>query len=276
MPIRQNEMTFAVSVALQAGRTMRSGHGTAAEIKEDGTPVTRIDEEINQAVAVAVAGRGEKMLGEEDAVHAAPTAGRVWVCDPIDGTWLFAAGIPGSVFSLALVEDGLATLGVIYDPWTDRLITANTGGGAHLNGRPITVNDAADLNGACLALPGSPSRQIRVGPLLAHAVDSGADVVTTGSAIGDALMVPLGFAAGAVYPYTSPWDMAAIAVITAEAGGRITNLRGKDQHYDADIAGAVVSNGLVHDQLLAAVRDFTSHSVTVTRPYAEQPGGDAR
>lgn len=251
-------MAFAVSVALQAGRTMRAGLGSPAELKDDGTPVTRIDRIINEDVLAAVAGRGEEMLGEEDTEYGVQTTfGRVWVCDPVDGTWLFTAGMPGSVFSLALVDDGMPTLGVVYDPWTDRLITANTGSGAHLNGRPITVNTAASIAGACLALPGSPARQLRIGSMLAGAIDeAGADVVTTGSAIGDAVMVPLGFAAGAVYPYTSPWDMAAVAVITTEAGGRITDLHGRDQHYDAPIRGAVLSNGRVHSELLDAVCPF--------------------
>ena len=190
-PADQNEMTFAVSVALHAGRTMRSGLGAAAVLKGDGTRVTHIDKAINEDVAAAVAARGDEMLGEEDAAHPARTSGRVWVCDPIDGTWLFSAGVPGSAFSLARVDDGRPTLGVIYDPWTDRLITASTGNGAHLNGRPIAVNDTTTLAGACLALPGSPAHQLHVGPMLASVVEAGADVVTSGSAISDAAMVQL-------------------------------------------------------------------------------------
>lgn len=237
-----SELNFGVSLALQAGRTMRAGLGSVALLKGDGTPVTRIDQAINDAVAE----RRELMLGEEDVTHSGPTSGRVWVCDPIDGTWLFAAGVPGAVFSLALVEDGRALLGVVYDPWTDRLIHASTGTGAFLNGRPIKVNGAAGISGSCLALPGGQVDQLSADRLFADAIDVGADVVTTGSAIADALMVPLGLAAGTVYPYTSPWDMAAIAAIVTEAGGRITDLHGRDQRYDTRVSGAVVSNGRVH------------------------------
>jgi myo-inositol-1(or 4)-monophosphatase len=266
VPVRKqlDDLTFAVAVALQAGRTMRAGLGSAAVLKGDGTPVTRIDRAINADVAAAVAERSERMLGEEDTTHPGQSAGKVWVCDPIDGTWLFAASMPGAVFSLALVEDGTSTLGVIYDPWTDRLITAVTGTGAFLNGRPISVNTTVTIAGACLSLPGGKVEQVHADQLFADAVAAGADVVTSGSAIADALMVPLGFAAGAVYPYTSPWDMAAIAVVVTEAGGRITDLHGRAQRYDTQISGAVVSNGLIHDELLSMV----------TRPKATE-GGDA-
>lgn len=253
-PADQNEMTFAISIALHAGRTMRSGLEAAA-LKDDGTSVTDIHKTINEDVAAAVAARGEQMLGEVGSNYV-PSSGRVWVCDPVDDTLLFAAGMPGCMFSLARVDDGKPTLGVIYDPWTDRLITASTGNGAHLNGRPITVNHTTNLAEACLALPGRPAHQLHVGPMLARVIEAGADMVTTGSAVSDAVMVALGLAAGAVYPCTSPWDMAAVAIVTTEAGGRITNLRGEDQHYDTAIYGAVLSNRRIHDELIDTVRGF--------------------
>lgn len=256
-------LQFAVLTALKAGRMMRSNLGAAATTKVDGTPVTPIDRDINSMVGSAVAARGELMLGEEDDRHGDPTPGQVWVCDPIDGTWLYAAGVPGSVFSLALVDNGNAVLGVVYDPWTDRLIHAVTGSGAFVNGRPTVVNTAGAIAGACLVLPGGAVRPFDARRLFAQAVDLNADVLTTGSAVHDAVMVPLGFAAGTVYPFTSPWDMAAVAVIVAEAGGRITDLRGAPQRYDSPIKGAVISNGLIHDHLLSLVATASGGAITV-------------
>ncbi len=77
---------------------MRRCLGATAEAKADGTLVTDADKQINALVSEAVAGRGDLMLGEEDDEYVAPTSGRVWVCDPVDGTWLFAAGVPGPAF----------------------------------------------------------------------------------------------------------------------------------------------------------------------------------
>ena len=47
-----------------------------------------------------------------------------WVCDPVDGTAMYARHIPVAVFSLALVIDGKPIVGVVYDPFTDSLYTA--------------------------------------------------------------------------------------------------------------------------------------------------------
>jgi fructose-1,6-bisphosphatase/inositol monophosphatase family enzyme len=63
--------------------------------------------------------------------------------------------------------------------------------------------------------------------------------------------------AGAVYPYTSPWDMAAVALLTTEAGGRCTALDGTAQRYDDHVRGAIVSNGAIHDDLVNLVGKWT-------------------
>jgi fructose-1,6-bisphosphatase/inositol monophosphatase family enzyme len=248
-----SDLQFAIHLARRAGEVMKSHLGAPAEMKADGTPVTRIDRQINAMVGDAVLARGDLVLGEEDAHHTGATAGRLWVCDPIDGTWLYAAGVPGSVFSLALVDDGVPVLGVVNDPWTGRLIHARAGQGAFVDGQRTTVNAAADVAGACLVLMGRRVPALDTVRLVAQALEADAAVVSSGSAVHDAVMVALGFAAGTVYPYSSPWDMAAAAVIVTEAGGRISDLDGAAQRYDGPINGAVISNGRVHDQLVRMV-----------------------
>jgi len=84
--------------------------------------------------------------GEEQSLHVENPEG-TWVCDPVDGTWPFAKGIPVSTFSLALVDTkGRSILGVVYDPYNDRLFEATLGDGAKLNGRPIHVSSKATLD----------------------------------------------------------------------------------------------------------------------------------
>lgn len=48
-------------------------------------------------------------------------------------------------------------------------------------------------------------------------------------------------------------DIAAIKVIVEEAGGRVTDLAGNNQRYDGRIKGAIISNGVIHAALVAAV-----------------------
>jgi fructose-1,6-bisphosphatase/inositol monophosphatase family enzyme len=254
------DLAFGRRLAARAGQMIRAGLGAQASTKGDGTPVTDVDKRVNAFVAEEVAERGDAMLGEEDAQHVEPVGGRVWVCDPVDGTWLLTAGVPLSVFSLALVEDGRPVVGIVHDPWTGRMIYAVDGGAARSvdlwgvgHGRPIRVNTTAHVPGACLVLPGGRVDAFDAGRLNHLAIGMGCDLITTGSAVHDASMVAVGFAAAAVYPYTSPWDMAAIAVITTAAGGRITDLYGQPQRYDREIRGAIISNTLVHAEMLELV-----------------------
>ncbi len=65
----------------------------------------------------------------------------VWVCDPVDGTAMYARHIPVAVFSLELVIDGVPNVGVVYDPFTDSLYSAIKGKGAYKNNEKISVNN---------------------------------------------------------------------------------------------------------------------------------------
>ena len=127
---------FAISIAKDAGEIMLeyfySGN-FEIEYKEDKTPVTIADKKINQLVIDAVAETYPKyaVQGEEGVVI--KDSNYVWVCDPIDGTVPFSKQIPIAAFSLALVYDGKPIIGVVYDPFGERLISAVQGNGAMLN-----------------------------------------------------------------------------------------------------------------------------------------------
>lgn len=64
-----------------------------------------------------------------------------WVIDPIDGTNNFAHGVLLFVVSIAVMYEGEAVVGVIFDPATDSMYTAVKGGDAQLNGRKMSVSD---------------------------------------------------------------------------------------------------------------------------------------
>jgi histidinol-phosphatase len=265
----KEDVAFASQTALLAGEMMRfySQGPLAVETKPDGTPVTRADKAVNRLSQERVQHYrpNDYFLGEESHLSAMEQedirrGDRVWVCDPIDGTWLYAKRVPVSVYSLALSEDRRPVVGVVCDPWTRRLFTATVGSDAIQGSKQLRVNASDSLEGACLTLPGSPVRKAGDGSvpfstaeLKASAINLGADTVTFGSVIYDAMLVATGFAAGHIYPYSSPWDMAAVKVIVEAAGGKVTDLTGQDQPYDTTINGAIVSNGLIHDQLVDLV-----------------------
>ena len=135
-------LEFAKSVAYEAGEIMQKyfGKNPDSEFKKDDSIVTVADTEINNWVIELVKNKfpehavsGEEASYQQDTKH-------VWVCDPIDGTNPFAMTVAVSVFSLAYVYDGEPLVGVVYDPYADRMFWAVKGGGAYINNERTYVN----------------------------------------------------------------------------------------------------------------------------------------
>ncbi len=115
------------------------------ELKADGSMLTEADLAVNRRLRVELAARHPQVrfLSEEMSAaeqQAILDSGRpCWCLDPLDGTSNFVAGIPYFGVSLALIEDGQPTLGIIYDPNRDELFSARAGQGAALNGQPLRL-----------------------------------------------------------------------------------------------------------------------------------------
>lgn len=147
-------LEFAKKFALEAGEIMRQNFklGMQKEWKQDKTPVTVTDETINQKLIDEVKKKYPTFAvkGEEQD-YEVQGAELTWVCDPVDGTFPFSSGIPIATFSLALVgASGKPQLGVVYDPFSDRLSYATVGGGVFLNSQPIKVSEKDTLDGTIL------------------------------------------------------------------------------------------------------------------------------
>ena len=135
-------LEFAKDIAYQAGKIMIKyfNQNNRASYKGDKTIVTIADKEINSYLIARVKERypTHAIDGEEEQEG---KSNFVWVCDPIDGTAMYARHIPVAVFSLALVIDGIPNIGVVYDPFTDNLYSAIKGKGAYKNNEKIYVNN---------------------------------------------------------------------------------------------------------------------------------------
>lgn len=248
-------LAFAKTLAYEAGAIMKKhfGQNPDASFKEDETIVTVADKEINSLVIERVkAVYPEHAIDGEEESHG-EKGECVWVCDPIDGTNPFAMQLPVSVFSLALVVDGESRVGVVYDPYCDKLYAATKGGGAFVNDTPLQVNKNvlgkrvrmnvdwwSDADYDTLAAMHQLSR------------DTGVYLLYPGSTTHAAVLVAEGAFVASVFPGTKGKnvDIAAAKVIVEEAGGRVTDIFGEEQRYDGDIRGAVVSNGIVHDEIV--------------------------
>ena len=251
----ESEMNVATALARQAGEIMRRyADGDQRTItKTDGSPVTIADTQINRLVIEELAKHfpDDGVVGEEEST-AEYGAGRRWICDPVDGTSAYTWGLPTSMFSLGLVIDGHPVLGVAYDPWTDRLYTAMKGEGSFCNGERLAVSTLGLTEGT-VAVTSRVTSLLGGNPIVEAIAATGTGLATFSGAVYKSALVARGRFVGYVETGVKPHDMVAMQVIVEEAGGRITGLAGEPLDYSRPFSGAIVSNAVVHDELVAAI-----------------------
>jgi myo-inositol-1(or 4)-monophosphatase len=259
MPSNPIFLTTAIEAVVRAGDMMMARLGSDVHVAKKGTIdlVTEVDVAIETMFREMIAGRfaDHAVLGEELGGSATPPAGPCWVFDPIDGTTNFAHGLPIFCSSLALEIDGVAEVGAVYDPNRKELFTAERGGGAWLNGKPIRVSDAATLVDAML-VTGFPydvhGRVDEIVGLFAAFVGQARAVRRLGSAAIDLCYVAAGRLDAFWERDLKPWDIAAGALIVSEAGGRVTNMQGEP--FTSRGQHVVASNPHLHPAMLEVIR----------------------
>ncbi len=246
-------LDFAKEIAYEAGKIMKKYfvEDNGASYKFDQTIVTKADTEINHLLIEKVKEKypSHSVDGEEEQFG---KSDYVWVCDPVDGTAMYARHVPVAVFSLALVINGISTVGVVYDVFTDNLYSAIKGKGAYKNDTKITVNSLTLEDRKSVSNYDMwPESDYNLYDSLKE-LGKTTYLVSIGSVIRACMCVASGDFTSAIFPGTKHknCDVAAVKVIVEEAGGKVTNLFGEDQRYDSDITGAVVSNSLVHNEIV--------------------------
>jgi fructose-1,6-bisphosphatase/inositol monophosphatase family enzyme len=263
----QTELEIAMKLAKDAGSIMLSYFNSITSnptVKSDRTIVTKADTDINRHVIEVLSKETPKysVWGEEES-SLVEGADYTWVCDPVDGTMPFSKAIPISTFSLALVnKNGDSVVGVVYDPFQDRLFEAVKGNGAFLNGEKISVSQKAELDGAYIdeELWINHEEEITFDNPKDNFNKSGAKVTTQCSAVMMGCFVAKGEYDAMIFGQGKPEDIAALAVIVTEAGGKVTDLFGKPQRYDTNIRGAIVSNGFIHDSICEVLKGINYSS----------------
>jgi myo-inositol-1(or 4)-monophosphatase len=255
----QQLLDFAKQLAAQAGDIMRDYFlrvDKNTELKVDKTVVTEADKQINQLVidAVASAYPEHGVLAEEGSSH--QDRKQLWVCDPIDGTKGFVLGVPTAMFSLAYVVEGEPVIAVMYDPFQNKLFAAVKGMGATCNGSPIHVSNTSTFRGAQVATVSGYGRIMERKSLFDGFTAAGAHIFITYGNVFKGCLVADGHIDAYLFPGLSAHDIAAEQLIIEEAGGKVTDIYGQKQRYDGPIKGAIVSNGLLHDELVGSVAAF--------------------
>jgi len=258
------ERDVAITAARRAGQMIRARAGTAAtqDVREKrrNDLVTQTDEDAQEIVTAVLteAFPAYDILSEEGAAveNDAPAVdGYRWIIDPLDGTTNFTFDAPPYAVSIALQHEREIVVGVVLDVPSDTLYAAVRGGGAYRNGAPVRVSGVDRLAHSLIAT-GFPFRT-------PDNIDAYVDVVGSfvgatrgvrrhGAAAIDLARVACGQYTGFFETGLNPWDVAAGVLLIEEAGGRVTDFRGRT---DALFARQMVaSNGAIHDAIVERVQ----------------------
>jgi histidinol-phosphatase len=239
------DLQLALHLADVAAATTldRFGGRHDVSMKTDDTPVTEVDAMVEHRLRELIAQErpGDGVHGEEGGLDAGST-GRVWVIDPIDGTKLFAEGIPLWTTLIGLREGEDVVVGVADAPALHERFHASLGDGAYWNGERLRVSDVERLEQSFVLHAGLDEFRREDLTGLLELVDG-----ARGSrGISDAwahLLVARGAAEVLVEPGAChEWDWVATSIIVTEAGGRLSALRGGPPVAGQ---GLLVSNGRV-------------------------------
>lgn len=252
-------------IVCRVGRAaLTNEYAPPVQVKRDGSFVTKRDTDIQTKIAELLHSKwpGIPLLGEEmtDAAQeeVLKEAGQFWCLDPLDGTTNYTSGLPFYGISLALIEGGLARLGVVYDPIRDECFTAALGSGAWLNGTALHTTQAArSLH--CIACVDF-KRLART--LAEHLVAQ--PPYKSQRNLGACVLEWCWLAANRFQLYLHGgqklWDYAAGSLILREAGGRAVTLDGtqipnKDQYRSRKISVVAASNPALLDDWLSWIHD---------------------
>ena len=236
------------------------------ETKPDTTPVTDADRAVEKVIRETLAKErpSDLIIGEEfgglEKLVSASEGSRFWIVDPIDGTKNFLRGVPTWATLIALAQitstGPKVIAGVVSSPALGRRWFARTGGKAFVTEtfsgmsrtREIQVSKVAKFDDASLSYSDLNGWKERKGAFV-----SLFDSLWRTRAVGDFfshMLVAEGAVDIAAEPTLALWDMAAVAVIVTEAGGRFTSLDGDEGPFGVS---GVSSNGLLHNKFLQSV-----------------------
>lgn len=220
------------------------------DTKQDATPVTEVDREVEQRIReiVHTCHPDHAVIGEEQGGTARGETPWLWVIDPIDGTKSYIRGLPYFGTQVAVLYEDEVVVGVSSAPALRETVVAHRGGGTFLNRQRLCVSRTPSLDRALIAHGELPlfERQKQVTRLreLCRAVWG----IHGFQDFWSYHLVATGRLDAIVEAQPKLWDIAAVSLIVQEAGGRVTDLQGGP--IGPTTTSCVATNGRVHNAVL--------------------------
>lgn len=222
------------------------------QIKADNTVLTIADKETEKAIKEFILSKfpNAKFVAEESG--GTIDNDEFWIIDPIDATRSFSRGIPTWNVLIALCRKEEIILGVSYFPALNSILYAEKGKGTYLNGKRVYVSKINTVKDSYVAY-GSP-RFFKDKKRLINLIEKAGSTRCPDTTYSSFLLAQGKYDA-VVDEYAQLWDAAPLSVIIEEAGGRMTNFKGKP--WKITDRGYIASNGLIHNEIVSIVNEGT-------------------
>lgn len=235
---RAQLLTILTQVARDAGGVIMTIYATdfAVRGKDDNSPVTAADEKAERVIVTALrklTPRVPVIAEEEVAAGNMQSVDHLfWLVDPLDGTREFVNRNGEFTVNIALIEDGVPVLGVVYAPAIDRLFAGAAGHGAFVvddSGERAIHTRAVPAEGLTVVASRSHGDPQRIedfldGRRVAELRNAGSSLKICLVAAGEADLYPR-------FSRTMEWDIAAGDAVLRAAGGRLTDVDGQLMRY---------------------------------------------
>lgn len=253
-------LNVAKQAALEAGKVIKKyvGKDQSKNVKhEDPTDyATEADIAAEEVIVKILTANfaDHNILGEEQ-TKIDQKSPYTWVIDPLDGSISFGSGIPYYSVSIGLLEDNEPIAGVIYVVSFNKLYWAQKRKGAFLNGKSIQASQKSSLRESVgtLDFGHNIKRQYKLDLYVNKLINKIGYIYSFGSSATSSALVAEG-SLDLNINYGLLWDFVAGAVIVREAGGKVTDFEGREPDWTEERLNIAASNGLIHDQILEALR----------------------
>jgi 3'(2'), 5'-bisphosphate nucleotidase len=269
------ELNTAIELARAAGKAILGFYESDFAVEHKTTqdnftePVTIADKTASRIIVEGLAAQfpGDGILSEEETdTSERLERKRLWLIDPMDGTKGFVEKNGDFAVQIGLAKDGEMILGVVFLPFFDQLYYAAKASGAFLvenDGPPqrLQVSDETDFAQMTIAVS-RDHRSSKMSNIIEH---FGIRQETQRGSVGLKIGL-IATRASDLYIHLSPrtkhWDSAAPEIIITEAGGKLTDIFGRQIIYNTldvqNYNGILATNGISHRKTVERLKPFLS------------------
>jgi len=251
------ELDVAIKAAKEAGKILEKGFDNIHKVrmKTEKDIVTEMDGRSDKKIlSILRKAFPDYSIYSEESGKEMKDSEYMWVIDPLDGTTNYSIKNPFFNVSIALMRFEEPVLGVVHSPVTKETFYAEKGRGAYLNGKKIRVSKESDISKLLLTYCHNNDkrnvmritevfRRIKPLPMDFNRMRAGALEIAFVAAGRLGCYLTCGF---------HSYDVAAGTLLVREAGGRVTDFKGKDWTPKSD--DFIASNGRVHDRILELLK----------------------